>query len=94
MALPLFALFCLVVPNGIFIYWLFTEFNGIASVISDRLAIAFIIEAFLVMILFTFYFARRPPGKFKWPWFVVLSLVGGIGFGIPFYWWLNRREKA
>jgi hypothetical protein len=21
----------------------------------------------------------------------VLSLVGGLCFGVPFYWWLNKR---
>jgi hypothetical protein len=24
---------------------------------------------------------------------VVLSLVGGLGFSIPFYIWLNRRQE-
>jgi hypothetical protein len=28
----------------------------------------------------------------RWHWFVVLSLVGGLGFSIPFYIWLNRRQ--
>jgi len=90
--LVLLALFGLFVPNGIFVYWLLTEYHGMADVANNRLALGFIIEAFLVMFLFAYYFSRNPPGKFKWPWFIVFSLIGGIGFGIPFYWWLNRRE--
>jgi hypothetical protein len=41
-----------------------------------------------------FYFAKNPPGKVRWYWFLVLSLAGGIGFSIPFYWWLNKRNEA
>lgn len=85
------ALFGLLVPNGLFIYWLLTEFHGVADVINDRLALAFIIEAFLVLVIMTVYFARDPIGTVKCYWFVVLSLIGGLGFGIPFYYWWNKR---
>lgn len=92
MWLLIVALFGLLVPNGIFIYWLATEFRGLSDILGNRLALGFIIEAFAVMFLMAFYFRKNPPGKVKWYWFIVLSLIGGIGFGIPFYWWLNKRE--
>jgi hypothetical protein len=91
MALLLVALFGLFVPNGIFIYWLLTEFRGLEDVVNNRLALAFIIEAFAVMLMLAYYFARNPIGTVKWYWFIVLSLIGGIGFAIPFYYWLNNR---
>ena len=91
MALLLTALFGLLVPNGIFIYWLMTEFRGLEDVINNRLALGFIIEAFLVMFLMAYYFAKTPIGRVKWYWFIILSLIGGLGFGIPFYWWINKR---
>ena len=91
MVLLLIALFCLFVPNGIFVYWLMTDFHSLSDITSNRLALGFIIEAFVVLFLLAYYFAKNPPGKVKWPWFIVLSLIGGIGFGIPFYWWLNKR---
>jgi hypothetical protein len=93
MWLVLVALFGLLVPNGIFVYWLLTEFDGVAGVIGNRLALAFIIEAFLVLGIMAYYFARNPIGAVRWYWFVVLSLIGGLGFGIPFYYWLNRRTN-
>jgi len=40
------------------------------------------------------YFARHPLGPVKWPWFVVLSFLGGLGFSLPLYYWLNRRGSA
>ena len=91
MVLLLIALFGLFVPNGIFVYWLMTDFHSLSDITGNRLALGFIIEAFVVLFLLAYYFAKNPPGKVKWPWFIVLSLIGGIGFGIPFYWWLNKR---
>ena len=86
MWLLLVALFGLFVPNGIFVYWLLTEFDGIGGVIANRLALPFIIEAFLVLGIMTYYFARNPIGPVRWYWFVVLSLIGAPGFEIPFFY--------
>jgi hypothetical protein len=93
MWLLIIALFGLFVPNGIFIYWLFTELGGAAEVIQNKLAVAFIIDAFLAMFLLAWRFAAKPIGKVRWYWFVILSVIGGLGFSIPFYWWLNEREN-
>ena len=92
MALLLIALFGLFVPNGIFVYWMFTEFTSVGDIVNNRLALGFIIEAFVVLGLLAYYFARNPPGNVSWYWFVLFSLIGGLGFGLPFYWWLSKRE--
>ena len=92
MALLLIALFGLFVPNGLFIYWLFTEFSSLNDVLTNRLALAFIIDAFMVLGLLAYWFAKNPIGKIRWPWFVLFSLIGGLGFGLPFYYWLNKRQ--
>ena len=91
MALLLVALFGLFIPNGLSIYWAFTEFTSVSDAVNNKLALAFIIEAFLVLGMMTVYFARNPIGKLRWPWFVVFSLIGGLGFGIPFYYWWNTK---
>ena len=85
------ALFGFFVPNGFFLYWLFVEYNGIAPVLQDKLAIGFILDVFVALIILSVYFARHPIGRVKWYWFVVLSLAGGLGFSLPLYYWLNRR---
>ena len=85
------ALFGLIVPNGLFVYWLFTEFHGLGPILEDRLALAFIIDAMLALGI---YFARHPIGRVGWPWFVAMSLLGGLGFSLPFYYWLNARKPA
>ena len=92
MVLLLIAIFGLLVPNGIFIYWLFTEFQSVNDFLQDWLALGFIIDAFMVMFLLAYWFAKNPLGKIKWYWFIVFSLIGGLGFSLPFYYWLNKRE--
>jgi hypothetical protein len=91
MPLLLISVFGLVVPNGFFVYWLLYEFRGVGPVLEDKLALAFILDVTVALILLAMYFARHPIGPRKWYWFVVLSLIGGLGFSLPMYYWLNRR---
>lgn len=92
--LLLVSLFGLLVPNALFLYWLFVEYQGVAAIMQDKLALGFMIDAFMVLGLLAFYFARNPIGRIRWPWFVVLSLLGGLGFSLPFYYWLNKRIRS
>ena len=94
MWLLVIALFGLVVPNGLFLYWVLADFTSIADVVADRLAIAFIIDAFMAVGLLAYLFAARPLGPVKWYWFVILSLIGGLGFASPLFTWLNRRATS
>ena len=91
MRLLLIALLGLVVGDGLFIYWVAYDFHGWNAVLADHLALAFIVDATFTLVILPVYFARTPPGPYRWPWFVGLSLIGGLCFGVPFYWWLNKR---
>lgn len=93
MILLIIAIFGLLVPNGIFIYWLLTEFHSFSQFYNDKLALGFIIDCFLAMFLLAYWFAANPIGKVKWYWFIVLSLIGGLGFSLPFYYWLNKKQS-
>ena len=85
------AAFGVLVPNGLFVYWLLNEFRSVEQMLSDRLVLGFMIDLFVATGLLTYLFAARPPGRIKWPWFLLLSLLGGLGFSIPLYLWLNWR---
>ena len=88
------ALFGFVVPNGFFRYWLRYEYQGLGPVLHDHLALAFILDAACALVLLCLYFARRPIGAVRWPWFLLLSLAGGLGFSLPLYYWLNQRRGS
>ena len=83
-----------ILGDGLVLYWLVYDSGSFAKALEDRLALAFILDVALTVAILAAYFARSPPGRFRWPWFVGLSLVGGVCFGLPFYWWLNRRSTA
>ena len=88
------AAFGLVVPNGLFIHWLLNDFTSVSAVLENRLAVAFMLDALMAVGLLSYLFAVRPIGRVSWIWFPVLSFVGGLGFSIPMYFWLNRRRAG
>lgn len=94
MSLLLVAAFGLLVPNGFFVYWVVNEYHGLAPVLHDNLALGFILDVAVTLIILTVYFAKHPLGPVGWPWFVLLSFMGGLGFSLPLYCWLNRRRSA
>ena len=94
MWLLVLAAFGFFVPNGLFLYWLFNEYQGLGPIWADHLAVAFILDAFIAMALIAYWYARHPIGSVKWPWFVVLSIAGGLGFSLPMYWWLNEKQTS
>lgn len=88
------AAFGMLVPNGLFVYWLITDFTSVSQFFSDRLALAFILDLFAATALLTYLVAVKPLGPIRWPWFLLFSLLGGLAFSIPLYLWLNWRRSA
>lgn len=85
------AAFGLIVPNGMFIYYIFVQFSSVSEILNDLLALGFIIDAFMAMGLIAWWFAYNPIGRYSWKVFVFLSLLGGLGFSLPFFWYFNKR---
>ena len=94
MWLMLVAVVGFVVPNGLFVDWLLRDYQGLGAVLHDKLALAFILDALLTLTILTVYFARRPIGPVRWYWFLILSLGGGLCFGLPVFYLLNTRRTA
>jgi hypothetical protein len=86
------ALFGLVVPNGLFLHWLLFEPWTLREALADELAVAFILDGVMATALLSYLFAVRPPGSVRWGWFLLYTLLGGLGFSIPFYLWLSWRR--
>ena len=88
------ALFGLIVPNNMFLYASLHDANGCGSITHNLLASSFMLDAFLSMGVLAYLFAVRPLGPIRWYWFVLLSVLGGMAFSLPLYWWLNLRKKG
>ena len=88
------ALLGFTIPNGFFLYWLFFEYRGVRPVLHDHLALGFILDVLLALVILSVYFWRRPVGPVKWYWFVALSFAGGLGFSLPLFYWLNQRSRS
>ena len=91
MWLLVFAVLGFVAPGGCFLYWALHDFTTLNAALHDRLALAFIADVLITTGALTVYFAKRPPGPYRWPWFLALSLLGTLAFGLAMYLWLNRR---
>ena len=77
------ALIGLLGPNGVFLYYAMARRSEFLTALSHPVTLAFLIEAFLVLGILAALLARRPLGPWGWRSFLVLSLVGGLGFSIP-----------
>ena len=92
--LGLAALFGLLGPNGVFVYYALFRWNDLMAAMHDPVTLAFVVEALVVMALLAWFFTQRPLGRYGWKTFVVLGLIGGLGFGVPALILLNARTKA
>ncbi len=91
MPLILLAAIGLLAPGGLFLYWLLNDYSSLSAALSDRMALAFLLDLLMSTFLLAYLFAKRPLGPVKWPWFVALSLLGTLAFSIPLFIWLNWR---
>jgi hypothetical protein len=85
------ALFGLLGPNGVFLYFAMFRRQEFFAAMSNPITLAFIVEAFVVTGILTTFIARRFSGPWGWKTFLLLSLTGGLGFSIPFFVIINSQ---
>jgi len=68
--------------NGAFIYGLLQR-AVVKSALANPLALAFILEAFVLVGLLAYLLRKWGVSRLPWGWFVVLSLLGGLAFALP-----------
>ncbi|MBP6671938.1 MAG: hypothetical protein KA247_02260 [Bacteroidetes bacterium] len=88
------AVFGLIIPNGMFLYYIVVELSSLSQVLNDLLAMGFIIDAFMATGLLAWWFAEHPLGRYSWKTFIALSLFGGLGFSLPFFYYLNTHSSV
>ncbi len=53
------------------------------SALENPVSAAFIIEAFLLMGALSYLLTKWRVARLHWGWFIVLSLLGSMGFALP-----------
>jgi hypothetical protein len=91
--LTLVALFGLLGPNGVFVYYVLFRWNDLLAGMRNPVALAFLIEAMVVMVLLAALIALRPVGRWGWKTFLALSLIGGLAFSIPTFILMNAPRR-
>ena len=69
--------------NGAFVYGLVARPDALGSAITNPVAVAFIVEAMVLMGVLAYLLGKWRVSQVHWGWFVVLSLLGGIAFALP-----------
>lgn len=77
--------------NGVFLYGLFFRPAALSAALTNPISLAFVLEALLLMFVVGWLFARWGVSRLGFGWFVLLSLIGGLGFAIPVSLLWGRR---
>jgi hypothetical protein len=62
--------------NGVFLYGLFRP-GVLLEAVGNPIAVAFILEAFVLVALLAYLLERWEMSRLRWPWLVGLSLPDG-----------------
>jgi hypothetical protein len=91
MLLRLLTLIALASPNVLYFTWLASEFSNLTEIINNRLASSLFLEMTAATFLVAYLFWAKPLGHVRVRWFILMSLIGGVGVGVPAFYWLNKR---
>ena len=93
-ALMVVAVLSFVGTNGVFLYWLVFHPRDLVAGLLHPAALVFEVDLLVVLGLLAGYFRQAPLGPWSWRTFVVLSLVGGLGFSLPVFILLNHSAAS
>ncbi len=68
--------------NGVFLYGALRS-DVLLEALGNPIAVAFILEAFVLVGLLAYLLERWKMSRLRWPWLVGLSLLGGLAFALP-----------
>lgn len=77
------AVFGFLIPNGVFIYSIFTHPETVKSALTNPISFVFIAEAFFLMFLFAWLLEKAEMKKPSGLVFIIMSLIGGMVFSVP-----------
>lgn len=82
------------IVNVAFMYGALFQSQAMASALTNPIALAFIVEALVLMGVLAYLLTKWRVIKLHWGWFVFLSLLGSMAFALPIVLLWSRRAQA
>lgn len=79
--------------NAAFLYGAVLQPELLRQAWENPLAAAFMVEAFVLVALLAYLFAKWGVSRIRWEWFVLLALLGSLAFAIPVALLFPGRES-
>ena len=92
--LLVFAILAFIGPNGLFLYAAFTQPALIQEANANAVALAFMIEAMMLLVLFLSYVWLETRSAAKVATYLALSFIGSLAFSFPLYLYRRAKLKA
>lgn len=80
--------------NGVYLYNLLLRPTVLAEAMANPVALAFMGEAFLLLIALAYLLRKWGVLRIGWGWFIVLSILGSIAFALPVSLLWPRKRGA
>ena len=87
------AVFGALIPNGVFLFYFFSSPETTTIALTNPISLVFIIEAFILMLLFAWLLRKVNSKTLSGRMFVIMSLLGTMVFSIPVALYLLLKEK-
>ena len=87
------AVFGFIGPNGLFLWYVFTDFAAVQTAQADPVARLFMVEAAILMGLLA-WLVHRSSARPGWLAFIFMSLIGSLAFSVPAWLWLASRNDS
>lgn len=80
--------------NTAFMYGVLFQSDAMINALTNPIALAFIIEALVLMGVFAYLLTKWGVVRLHWGWFVSLSLLGSMAFALPIVLLWRRRVQS
>lgn len=89
----LFAIITLIGPNGLFLYYAITSPETLQEANANPIALAFMIEAFMLLGLFLVYIWRTTKSVMQVLLYLGLSFIGSLAFSFGIYLFKHSKSE-
>ena len=80
-------------PNGLYFNTLFTNPESNLEALNNPVALAFMIEAIILLVLFLYHVFDRTKSIKQVFLYLALSFIGSLAFSFPLFIYLQYRNK-